>query len=213
MKALCAIAAAGLVGLAGVSAVVTSGGGSSDGGGTTGGWFNITPGDFHGCVKALPPDLPYQAQETQWAFSDTEARLQFALGKSQPRYALTATAPASTGNDGLTVHVALLGNEVFAFPAHEFTVFDIVGHRLYYADFDPAAAGAAVVSVDLTTGTELWRTQLKGVGDGAGAAYQTRLNLTADEAGVTVLGNETGGKYVEVLDAETGETGGHRVVE
>jgi hypothetical protein len=213
MKALFAVAGVGLAGLAGVTAVVSSSGGSSVGGSDTGfTFFSGGRGEYFGCMKAMPPDLQYQAEETQWAFRDAEATLEFAVAKPRPRYTVTATAAAST-RGGLTAHVSLLGAEVFSFPAHAFTVFDIVGHRLYYADFDPAAAGVAVVSVDLTTGTELWRAALKGAGGGDGGTPHTRLNLTAGEDGVTVLGREAGGKYVEVLDPETGETAGHKVVE
>lgn len=213
MKLVFALAATGLVVVAGAAALFSESS-RSDFGGGFGSVFASGDGpggvtEYHGCTKAVPPDYQQQAEDARWAFRDDEAGLPFCLGKSQPRYTVAATAPVFTGG-GLRVHVSLLGTDVYTFPAHEHTVFDIVGHRLYYAEFDPAAGRAAVVSVDLTTGTELWRTKLRGTGQTAGETAPTRLNLRAGEDGVTVLGREAGGRYIEVLDPETGETAGHK---
>jgi hypothetical protein len=212
MKPCFAIAALGLAGVTGFAVFGTGDwSGNDDAYPFSHGWFTSSDSGQNpmgqyvmGCSRVIEPDYHQRAADTQWAFHDAEATLQFCLAKPQSRYTLAATSSVATNVDRLTVRVSQQGSEVFAFPADEHTVFDIIGHRLYYSE-----PGATVVSVDLTTGTELWRTKLKGVGDGTAA----HLNLKADEDGLTVIGREPAGKYVEVLDAETGETAGHKVVE
>jgi hypothetical protein len=90
-------------------------------------------------------------------------------------------------------------------------VFRISGDTLYYASFQPSASGADIVAVDLTTGKQLWKTSLKGLGPIQHSGYHNVLNLEADDTVVTVFGNEAMGRYVEFLDPKTGKALGHHV--
>lgn len=214
MKVLSGLFAAGVAAVAGIATVgvvaVPASVGSS-----ASSWMSsasdIVP-EFHGCSAVVPPpEYPQLEAAHEWAFRDEAATLSFALAKPNARYTATATSDVAAGESGLTVRVRAGDAEVYAFAAHAHTVFDIVGHRLYVAEFQPTKAGVAVRAIDLTTGTELWSTDLKATG--TAADVPNRVNLTADETGVTILGREGAGRYVEVLSHETGDRAGHTLLE
>ena len=93
---------------------------------------------------------------------------------------------------------------------HAHTVFEIVGDRLYYADYSTLGTGGAIVAVDLTTGNVVWREKLEALGPIEHSKYLNRMNLAADASSVRITGNESAGRYVEVKDAATGRTIAHR---
>src|SRR3990172_5068012 len=63
---------------------------------------------------------------------------------------------------------------------HAHTVFEIVGDRLYYADYSTLGTGGAIVAVDLTTGNVVWREKLEALGPIEHSKYLNRMNLAAD---------------------------------
>ena len=100
---------------------------------------------------------------------------------------------------------------IYSWSGHHYSVFRIVKNRLFYADFDYHSSGGKIVAVDLTTGKELWRSPLEALGPVQHMAYASFLNLDANENAVTVFGWEGAGKYVEIKDAATGRTVGHKI--
>ena len=52
------------------------------------------------------------------------------------------------------------------------SVFRILDDRLYYAKFHPSSTGGSIVAVDLTTGKELWTSELIALGNIEHSAYQ-----------------------------------------
>lgn len=96
---------------------------------------------------------------------------------------------------------------------HAYTVFQIVGDRLYYADYSSLGSGGAIVAVNLATGKVIWRAPLEALGPIEHSKYLNRMNLQADANSVRITGNESAGRYVEVKDTATGRTIAHRKFE
>ena len=101
--------------------------------------------------------------------------------------------------------------EVYAWQGHVHSVFRILGDRLYYADFHPSSCGGAVVCVNLSTGTQLWRSPLQAAGQIAHSAYRNLMNLDVSADAVSIWGNEGAGQYLEIKSIRTGQTLGHKV--
>jgi hypothetical protein len=94
----------------------------------------------------------------------------------------------------------------YRWAGHAHSVFQIVGHRLYYADYSIQGTGGAIVAVDLTTGKIAWRQPLQALGPIEHSKYFNRMNLEADANSVRVTGNESAGRYIEVKETATGRT-------
>lgn len=72
------------------------------------------------------------------------------------------------------------------------------------------SSGAVVTAFDGERGRVLWTTRLEALGDVAHSEYYNDLDVRAEDGKVIVSGWEAYGKYVEVLDAKTGEDLGNR---
>ena len=70
----------------------------------------------------------------------------------------------------------------------------------------PHSTGCGVVAVDLQTGEQLWRHQLKGLGPINHSQYRNQVVLEIDESTVRVLGKESAGRSVEYVDRDSGRT-------
>lgn len=158
----------------------------------------------------VPPAPDYQkiANATEWTWSDKAATLVHSASLDQPHYDVKTDPKAA--EYGGRVTFLRDGKERFTLSAHSNTVFRIVGDTLIYASFLTSASGATVIAVDLKTGKELWKTKLKGIGLVMHFAYSNYLNMEADAGTITVFGNESFGRYVEILDTKTGKTVGHK---
>jgi hypothetical protein len=111
----------------------------------------------------------------------------------------------------LVITILADGKEVFSWKGHCYSVFRILGDRLYYADFHYSSDGGNVVAVDLKTGKKLWTSPLKGLGGIIHSDYLNLMNLNVSDDVVTVWGNESMGRYVEFKSTATGETVGNKV--
>jgi len=98
----------------------------------------------------------------------------------------------------------------YEWAGHAHTVFQIVGDRLYYADYSSLGSGGTIVAVNLATGKVIWRAQLDALGPIEHSKYYSRMNLQADANSVRITGNESAGRYIEVKDTSTGRTVAHR---
>jgi hypothetical protein len=110
----------------------------------------------------------------------------------------------------LTVRVKDGGREVLAFRGHWETAFTRLGDTLFVAEFSPIASGCAVVAFDLTTGRQVWRCRLRGLGPVAHSRYRNRVTIETDGRVVLVRGWEALGRYIEVVDPKTGKSAGHK---
>lgn len=89
---------------------------------------------------------------------------------------------------------------------HKAIVFARWNDVLYITNYSPIASGCEVVAVDLNTGRLLWKSQLQGIGPTMHSEYSNLVNIECDEQMIIVTGNEANGRYIEVLDRQSGKT-------
>jgi hypothetical protein len=114
------------------------------------------------------------------------------------------------------------GREVLALPGHFEATFRTTDEKLYFANFSPLdVAGCTVSAYDLNSGSELWKTDdISHLKAGGASQYGnlvhlwlSRLNEVANEpegAAIIVMGTETAGDYIAVLDRMTGVLLAHK---
>jgi len=145
-----------------------------------------------------------------WDWKDEKASPFEGIRLAGAKYSIVMVSEPSD-RDSLTFKIFHGDKEVYTWGGHVSTVFRIQEDRLYYARFHPSGSGGSVVAVDLNTGKELWDSRLQGIGPVEHSAYVNLMNLDANFKVVTVWGNETMGRYLEIKDVTTGKTVGHRI--
>ena len=82
------------------------------------------------------------------------------------------------------------------------------GDALYAALYSATATGCRVLALEVSSGRELWQTRFAGIGSMMHSRYRNtvRMKLTGQ---LSILGDEGGGQYVEVLDPATGNRLSH----
>jgi hypothetical protein len=80
------------------------------------------------------------------------------------------------------------------------------GGRLYAAMYSDIATGAEVAALDAASGKIVWRTRLQGLGPLHHSKYHNRVQLRFAGGWLAVFGDESAGKYIEVLDPANGST-------
>jgi hypothetical protein len=99
-----------------------------------------------------------------------------------------------------------------AWEEHGHGVFLVRDQVLYRADYLAHSSGCSVVAFDLKAGKELWKATLKGLGPIDHSKYHNRVRMErVDDAVFAVYGQESAGRYVELVDFKTGRTVGHKV--
>lgn len=156
-------------------------------------------------------DYQKMADETAWKWSDEASTVGHSALLRQSTYDVRLETKAGKAGE-VKITFGKDGKDVFTFAGHRRTVFRISGDTLYFASFHYSASGGSIVAVDLTSGKQLWKTQLKALGPIQHSAYLNMLNLEVSGGIVTVFGNESQGRYVEILDEKTGKTLGHKIV-
>jgi hypothetical protein len=92
-------------------------------------------------------------------------------------------------------------------PAARNAAFLVHGATLYLGLYAESAPGAEIAAVDTASGRLLFRTPLRGLGaarHGKGK-YRNRVQLRFVDPWVVAFGDESAGRYIEALDANTGE--------
>jgi hypothetical protein len=90
------------------------------------------------------------------------------------------------------------------------------GDALYVADFCPIANGCKIVAYDLTTGKKAWDRPLAGIGEVSHSKYRNRVAMSVEKHStekhfaLVIVGWESSGRYVEVLDLTTGKQLAHK---
>jgi hypothetical protein len=151
-------------------------------------------------------DTDYQkvAENSDWRGSDEKASYRYCLDRLPNEY------PYEVGIG--TISILNGGKTVYLFKAYLRTVFTCSEGTLYLANLDCTTSGCEIVAYDLKARKERWKTRLKGVGAVEGTSkYRNWVNIEIDGKAVTVWGNESAGRYVEILEAKTGKMVGHKV--
>lgn len=79
--------------------------------------------------------------------------------------------------------------------------------RLYVARFSNISSGAEVRAFQLKSGEEVWRTRVVGLGPIGHSEYLNEVQIGVLGAGrLQVLGWESAGRYIEILDVASGLT-------
>jgi outer membrane protein assembly factor BamB len=82
---------------------------------------------------------------------------------------------------------------------------------LYVASYNRIASGTTLMAFDLQRGSVRFTTHLFGVGPVSHSKYRNDVQLRMQGGRVVVIGRESSGKYVEVVDAATGASLGNRL--
>ncbi|MEK9141332.1 MAG: hypothetical protein AAB308_09790 [Nitrospirota bacterium] len=77
--------------------------------------------------------------------------------------------------------------------------------KLYAALYSNIATGCRILALDAASGDVLWDTPLKGLGPLHHSKYSNLVQLRLINNWLVVFGNESGGKYIEVLDLTRGQ--------
>jgi outer membrane protein assembly factor BamB len=124
-----------------------------------------------------------------------------------------ASVDVARGRDGRVTGLRKYGGnggEIWAAPllapAARNVAFLVHGGALYIALYAENASGAELAAVDTKTGRLLFRAPLRGLGPGPHGKGRNRVQLHFVDPWVVVFGDESGGRYIEALDAKTGET-------
>jgi outer membrane protein assembly factor BamB len=171
-----------------------------------------------GCTRdaGRPPDdgpespLPQAGavkndESLEWRWSKDKASLAYSVKQHLPDYEVrrvngdTYYTPIEirSKRDGTLLYALQKGSESIVFTRRKDT--------LYIAEYWPIASGCEVVALDLTTGKQLWRSRLQGIGPTLHSQYLNLVNIATDGQRIIVAGNEAHGRYVEVLDPENGK--------
>jgi hypothetical protein len=150
------------------------------------------------------------ADATAWTWATERASVSDSFLKFPNTYQVELIRPKDKFG---VVMIRLLddGKEALAWAGHYGSVFALSGDVLVYADFHPNRNGCSLIAFDLKQKKQLWKTDLKGLGPIPHSRYANAVTLEfIDNATVRVFGNESAGKYLEIVDINTGKTVGHR---
>lgn len=109
--------------------------------------------------------------------------------------------------------VRILNNnneELCKFDAHPNTVFVRKNSMLFVTDYGYMISGCSVIAFDLKLRKQLWTTRLQGLGPIAHSKYSNYVNIAIEKELVIIYGKESSGRYIELLDAQTGKTVGNK---
>lgn len=161
--------------------------------------------------KPEKPRKDYQASADAlpWAYSVKAASAAHSASAVAKPY--EAEVLPGNGNSAI-IRVKKFGKTLLDWEGHTETVFVIAGDAFYVTGQHQYSSGCQVVAVDLTTGKQLWKTALKGLGPIAHTRYRNHVNIALDDAEtLRIFGRESAGGYVEFVDRMSGKTvGNHR---
>jgi len=111
----------------------------------------------------------------------------------------------SAMRDDFKYRVCLNDQTIYTWTSSAFGVFQIRGDHLYcaYGNF-------RIRAVDLSTGKELWDYSLVGLGPSNEIPRLYPLNLYSNSDVIVVFGTAPRGRFLEIKDAKTGKTIGHK---
>jgi|ERR1043166_4406228 hypothetical protein len=151
----------------------------------------------------------YQAKTDTmpWKFAAKAASAAYAAQKLPKPF----EADISAGQFSGTISLKKADKAAYQWDGHGETVFIVTDDVLYYSDHHQASTGCQVIAIDLTTGKQLWKTRLKGLGPISHFRYRNQVNLDLEDRDtLRIFGRESAGGYVELVDRKTGKTVGNR---
>ena len=95
---------------------------------------------------------------------------------------------------------------LYAWNGGPHSVFVTKDDVLFYPVYPRSGSGCSVIAIDLKSGNQLWKKKLRGIGSVVHSSYFNSVAMHLDTGGIRVYGNESMGKYVEILDPTTGDT-------
>lgn len=79
-----------------------------------------------------------------------------------------------------------------------------VQEQLFLALYSSSFTGCQIIAFNADSGLQQWRVQLAGLDTAGHSKYSNHVQMQFKDGAVVVLGNESTGKYIEVLDPLTG---------
>ncbi len=158
---------------------------------------------------AKRPDYQAMAKKQVWEWQDDRASLMHSLETYQGFY--EAHVVRSPYTNGVKVQIKDGGWVDFSFRAHRRTVFVGCGDLIYFAEYRTSTSGCMIRAYDLRQCRYIWEIRLKGLGPIKHSKYRNRVRMELFEHVLMVWGNESAGRYVEIIDRKTGKTVGHKV--
>lgn len=166
-------------------------------------------------VHAANPDIGRKdygkvARDAVWTSSDKKVSAQACFDEHLKGHRFELL-PERTFPQTVVIRILKEGKEAWSFTTHPEGVFTRSGDTLYVSEFHPIATGCSVSAYSVSTGKQLWKKQLTGLGPIAHSKYRNQVNIETDGTAVTIWGKEAGSRYVEILDGKTGKMVGHKV--
>ena len=158
-------------------------------------------------------NLNADAQEP-WKWSDDKASILQPLLTGSRLYDVSVTNPKSERRNMLNVKISSGGETLCQWESHGegAFVFAKSDSMVVYSQYSPIASGCRLVAFSLSDKKQMWQTDLKGIGPVEHSKYRNRINLILKDDRLIVYGNESSGKYIEVVDLNSGETISNRQV-
>jgi outer membrane protein assembly factor BamB len=153
-----------------------------------------SPGDFPSIGWAWYPESVREGHNQ--AVGPTGAGYEFVAGSE--------SYIARLGRDGWSTPVPHASGQQAAMAADE--------KRVYAALHSGARTGCNVLALDACTGAIVWQTRLLGVGSVVHSKYSNRVQMRTCHGCLAVYGEESAGRYTEILDPEDGARLQHEAV-
>jgi hypothetical protein len=166
-----------------------------------------------GANRASGIDYQKTADIAPWSWHEDQIGPIGTLAGVSSDYEVSISMKPGHGK-GLDISIVKKGKTIYQWMGHRFSVFKLVGDRLFYAEFNPNREGGTIIAVDLIQGKPIWTTRLIGLSSGGPiehSGYVNKMNLNATSEAVTVYGLESGGRYIEIKSTDTGATLGHKI--
>jgi len=116
------------------------------------------------------------------------------------------TLSRRAGSRDLDIVVSRRGTTLHAWTGTSETPMIVEGELLYYVAHREISSGATLVAVELATGKLRWRTPLRGLGPIGHSQYRNQVWLAVEADVLMVQSVESSGKYIELVDKQTGKT-------
>ena len=160
-------------------------------------------------ILALVPTLPPSLDEV-WRWDERKTSIMHYFTNAPRTYDLSLVRTAKSNHPwAISAAVSRNGNKIVEWETHHNGAFLIHRDQLIFAKHSSIATGCQIKAFDLTTGKQIWSTNLQGVGPVAHSIYRNKINLVMRDNAIFIYGNESAGQYIEKLNLLTGKQISH----